>query len=63
MIWSGSTARLSGAGFTPHQIGKVLPRSCGVVANAMDKLVSLGVAELATCVLIHTDTRHSCYTE
>jgi hypothetical protein len=52
----------SGASFTPHQLGKVLPRSSGAVANAMGKLVSLGVAELATCVLIHADTRHSCYT-
>jgi hypothetical protein len=34
--------------FTPHQIGKVLTRSSGVVANALDKLVSLGVAELAS---------------
>jgi hypothetical protein len=32
--------------FTPHQIGKVLTRSSGAVANALDKLVSLGVAEL-----------------
>jgi hypothetical protein len=32
---------------TPHQIGKVLTRSSGAVANALDKLVSLGVAELA----------------
>ena len=34
--------------FTPHQIGKVLDRSSGAVANALDKLVSLGTAELAT---------------
>jgi len=34
--------------FTPHQIGKVLTRSSGAVANALDKLVSLGVAELAS---------------
>jgi hypothetical protein len=34
--------------FTPHQVGKVLTRSAGAVANALDKLVSLGVAELAT---------------
>jgi hypothetical protein len=35
------------ASFTPHQVGKVLTRSSGAVANALDKLVSLGVAELA----------------
>ena len=34
--------------FTPHQIGKVLGRSSGAVANALDRLVSLGEAELAT---------------
>jgi len=34
--------------FTPHQIGKVLTRSAGAVANALDKLVSLGTAELAS---------------
>jgi hypothetical protein len=37
-----------GTSFTPHQIGKVLTRSSGAVANALDKLVSLGAAELAT---------------
>jgi hypothetical protein len=37
-----------GAAFTPHQIGKVLTRSSGAVANALDKLVSLGIAELAS---------------
>jgi hypothetical protein len=37
-----------GATFTPHQIGKVLTRSSGAVANALDKLVSLGIAELAS---------------
>lgn len=36
------------ASFTPHQIGKVLTRSSGAVANALDKLVSLGTAELAS---------------
>ncbi len=50
-----------GASFTLYQIGKALPRSADAVANSMDKLVSLGVAELATCVLIYADTRHSCY--
>jgi hypothetical protein len=35
--------------FTPHQVGKVLGgRSAEAVANALDKLVSLGIAELAT---------------
>jgi hypothetical protein len=51
-----------GASFTPHQLGKVLPWSAGVVANAMDEMASLGVTELATCVLIHADTWHFCYT-
>ncbi len=37
-----------GQNFTPHQIGKVLRRSSGAVANALDKLVSLREAELAT---------------
>jgi hypothetical protein len=36
------------AAFTPHQVGKVLTRSAGAVANALDKLVSLGVAEMVT---------------
>ncbi len=36
------------AAFTPHQIGTVLTRSSGAVANALDKLVSLGIAELAS---------------
>jgi hypothetical protein len=34
--------------FTPHQVGKVLTRSAGAVANALDKLVSLGVAQMVT---------------
>jgi hypothetical protein len=34
------------AAFTPHQVGKVLTRSAGAVANALDKLVSLGVAQM-----------------
>jgi hypothetical protein len=51
-----------GASFTPHQIGKVLPWSAGVVARAMDKMASLGVTELANCVLIHADTWHFCHT-
>jgi hypothetical protein len=37
-----------GKNFTPHQIGKVLSRSSGAVANALDRLVGLGEAELAT---------------
>jgi hypothetical protein len=36
------------ATFTPHQVGKVLTRSAGAVANALDKLVSLGIAELVS---------------
>jgi hypothetical protein len=32
--------------FTPHQVGKVLTRSAGAVANALDKLVSLGTAAM-----------------
>jgi hypothetical protein len=36
------------AAFTPHQIGKVLTRSAGAVANALDKLVSLGTAQMVT---------------
>jgi hypothetical protein len=36
------------AAFTPHQVGKVLTRSAGAVANALDKLVGLGTAELVT---------------
>ncbi len=34
--------------FTPHQIGKVLARSAGAVANALDKLVSLEAAQMIT---------------
>jgi len=34
--------------FTPHQIGKVLTRSAGAVANALDKLTALGTAQMAT---------------
>ncbi len=36
------------AAFTPHQVGKVLTRSAGAVANALDKLVSLSVAQMVT---------------
>lgn len=34
--------------FTPHQVGKVLTRSADAVANALDKLVSLGAAQMVT---------------
>ena len=34
--------------FTAHQVGKVLTRSAGAVANALDKLVSLGTARMVT---------------
>ena len=40
--------KFPGTAFTPHQIGKVLTRSAGAVANALDKLVSLGTAEMVT---------------
>jgi hypothetical protein len=43
----GHLREFPGKEFTPYQIGKVLGRSSGAVANALDKLVSLGVAELA----------------
>jgi len=59
---SGATARPSGLrdrvlnhlaehpgkDFTPYEIGRVLDSSSGAVANALDRLVSLGQAEL-TC--------------
>jgi hypothetical protein len=34
--------------FTPHQVGKVLTRSAGAVANALDKLTGLGIAQMVT---------------
>ena len=37
-----------GQGFTPHDIHKVLGNSSGAIANALDTLVKLGEAELAT---------------
>jgi hypothetical protein len=40
--------KFPGTAFTPHQVGNVLTRSAGAVANALDKLVSLGVARLVT---------------
>ena len=36
------------AAFTPHQVGKVLTRSAGAVANALDKLTALGTAQMVT---------------
>jgi hypothetical protein len=36
------------ASFTPHEIHKVLSHSSGAIANALDTLVKLGDAELAT---------------
>jgi hypothetical protein len=36
------------ATFTPHQVGKVLTRSAGAVANALDKLTALGTAQMVT---------------
>jgi hypothetical protein len=44
---AGHLAAYPDAAFTPHEIGKVLGRSSGAVANALDKLVSLGQATLA----------------
>jgi hypothetical protein len=40
--------KFPGTAFTPHQVGKVLTRSAGAVANALDKLVNLGVAQMVT---------------
>jgi hypothetical protein len=40
--------KFPGTAFTPHQVAKVLTRSAGAVANALDKLVSLGTAEMVT---------------
>jgi hypothetical protein len=34
--------------FTPHQIGRVLSRSSGAVANALDRLTALGQAQLTS---------------
>jgi hypothetical protein len=36
------------AEFTPHAIGRVLARSSGAVANALDRLTALGNAQLTT---------------
>ena len=40
--------KFPGTAFTPHQVGKVLTRLAGAVANALDKLVSFGTAEMVT---------------
>jgi hypothetical protein len=37
-----------GKEFTPHEIHKVLDHSSGAIANALDTLVKLGKAEVAT---------------
>ena len=37
-----------GGEFTPHEIHKVIGHSSGAIANALDTLVKLGEAELAT---------------
>ncbi len=37
-----------GKEFTPHEIHKVLGHSSGAIANALDTLVKLGEAEVAT---------------
>jgi Fic family protein len=37
-----------GSEFTPHEIHKVLGHSSGAIANALDTLVKLGEAEVAT---------------
>jgi len=36
------------AEFTPHEIHKVLSHSSGAIANALETLVKLGEAEVAT---------------
>ena len=40
--------KFPGTAFTPHQVGKVLTRSAGAVANALDKLTALGTAQMIT---------------
>jgi hypothetical protein len=40
--------KFPGTAFTPHQVGKVLTRSAGAVANALDKLTALGTAQMVT---------------
>ena len=45
---AGPPGRPPGGEFTPHEIHKVLGHSSGAIANALDTLVKLGDAELAT---------------
>jgi hypothetical protein len=40
--------KFPGTAFTPHHVGKVLERSAGAVANALDKLTALGTAQMIT---------------
>jgi hypothetical protein len=40
--------KFPGTAFPPHQVGKVLERSAGAVANALDKLTALGTAQMIT---------------
>jgi hypothetical protein len=40
--------KFPGSAFTPHQVGKALTRSAGVVANALDKLTALDTAQMVT---------------
>ena len=46
--WVSTCASSPNAVFTPHQVGKVLERSAGAVANALDKLTALGTAQMVT---------------
>ena len=45
------------AAFTPHQVGKVLTRSAGAVANALDKLTALGTARYAEWIANQRELR------
>ena len=45
---AGHLAAYPGAEFTPHAIGRVLGRSSGAVANALDRLTALGQAQLTS---------------
>ena len=42
----GHMASHAGVGLTPYEIARVLGNSSGAVANALDRLVQLGHAEL-----------------
>lgn len=44
----GHLAAYPDAEFTPHAIGRVLGRSSGAVANALDRLTALGQAQLTS---------------